>query len=127
MFNPDPAAYLPHRHPFLLLDRITELERGIRAVAQLTITSGQGFPQVLMIECLAQLSGILTISEENDGGFLAAIERADFSGAAQAGDLLTISTRMISSFGRLFLVDGEVNCCGTTLLSARMTLGVGKL
>src|SRR5208282_2429035 len=46
LFNPDPGAYLPHRFPFLLLDRILSLEPGISAVARQQVTSGASdFPQ----------------------------------------------------------------------------------
>lgn len=79
------------------------------------------------MECVAQLAGILTITEEGEGGFLAAIDRAEFSGMPQAGDLLTISATVIKSFGRLFLVEGSVSCHERCLLTAQLTLGVGRL
>lgn len=127
LFNPDPAAYLPHRYPFLHLDRIVTLEPGVRAVAVKNITALHGFPQVLMVECVAQLAGILTISEEGEGGFLAAIDRAEFSGTALAGDILTVSAIVIKSFGRLFMVEGSVVCDERALLTVQLTLGVGRL
>jgi len=79
------------------------------------------------MECIAQLAGILTIQEEGEGGFLAAIDRAEFSGAPQAGDELLVSVRVVKAFGRLFMVEGEVACAGSTLVTAHLTLGVGKL
>lgn len=127
LFNPDPATYLPHRYPFLLLDRIIELEAGLQASALLALCTGHGFPQVLLIECVAQLAGILTISEEGQGGFLAAIDRAVFAGTPQTGDVLTISARVTKSFGRLFMVEGSVSCNQHVLLTVQLTLGVGRL
>ena len=127
LFNTDPKSFLPHRYPFLFLDRIIESEPGVRAVGQLTVTSLRVFPQLMMIESLAQLAGILMITEENEGGFLASIERAEFSGSPQTGDLLTVTVDLVTSFGRLFLVEGSVCCKHQTLLSARMSLGVGGL
>jgi 3-hydroxyacyl-[acyl-carrier-protein] dehydratase len=127
LFNPDPATYLPHRYPFLLLDRIIDLEKGVHATARLSLSNGRGFPQILLIESVAQLAGILTISEEGEGGFLAAIDRAEFTGAPQAGDILTIIARVIKSFGRLFMVEGRVSCEQNTLLTVQLTLGVGRL
>lgn len=123
----DPAAYLPHRYPFLLLDRVVELETGARAVARVAVTSGRGFPQVLLVECIAQLAGILTIQEEGEGGFLAAIDRAEFFDAPRTADELSVSVRVIKAFGRLFMVEGEVMCESRTLVTAQLTLGVGKL
>lgn len=127
LFNPDPSAYLPHRYPFLLLDRIVDFEPGVRASALKNVPGLRGFPQVLLVECVAQLAGVLTISEEGEGGFLAAVDRAEFSGAPQPGDVLTISAAVVKSFGRLFMVSGNVSCDGLTLLTVQLTLGVGRL
>ena len=127
MFNPDPAAYLPHRHPFLALDTIVELETGTRAVAQTIVSADSAFPQILLVECVAQLAGILTIQEQGEGGFLAAIDRAEFSGMPGPGDQLTVSAWVIKAFGRLFMVEGEVHCDNARLLSVQLTLGVGRL
>lgn len=127
LFNPDPAAYLPHRYPFLLLDRIVDLEAGVRATALKKIPALRGFPQVLLLECVAQLAGILTITEEGEGGFLATIDRAEFSGLPQSGDVLTVTANLSKSFGRLFLVEGKVDCEDRTLLTVQLTLGVGRL
>ena len=127
LFNPDPAHYLPHRYPFLLLDRIIELEQGARAVARTCVTASRGFPRILMIECVAQLAGIVVAQEDGEGGFLASIDHAEFSAPGPAGDLLTVSARVIKSFGRLFMVDGTVVSGSDRLLSVQLTLGVGKL
>ncbi len=127
LFNSDPASYLPHRYPFLLLERILSLECGVQATALKNVT-GQGcFPQVLLVECVAQLAGIMTISEEGEGGFLAAIDGAEFFGTPQAGDVLTISATVVKSFGRLFMVKGEIVCGERALLTVQLTLGVGRL
>jgi len=127
LFNPDPASYLPHRYPFLLLDRILELEKGIQAVARTLVTTTHGFPQILLVEAVAQLSGILTVEQEGEGGFLAAIDSAEFSNEVAVGDLLTISARVVKAFGRLFLVEGAVACGDKPLLKVQLTLGVGRL
>lgn len=127
LFNPDPSAYLPHRYPFLLLDRIVSLECGVQAAAIKNVPALRGFPQLLLIECVAQLAGILTISDEGEEGFLAAIGRAEFFDLPKAGDVLTVSATVIKTFGRLFMIDGNVSCDGQILLSVQLTLGVGRL
>jgi 3-hydroxyacyl-[acyl-carrier-protein] dehydratase len=99
----------------------------VRAVALVAVSSGRGFPQVLLVECIAQLAGILTIQEEGEGGFLAAIDRAEFTGTPLPGDLLSVSVRVVKAFGRLFMVDGEVASDRRLLATARLTLGVGRL
>jgi 3-hydroxyacyl-[acyl-carrier-protein] dehydratase len=127
LFNPDPAAYLPHRHPFLLLDRVIELEKGARAVARKAVTDIRGFPQFLMIESVAQLAGIVVAQGEDEGGFIASIDHADFSAPAAVGDLLMVSAGVIKSFGRLFMIEGDVVRGEELLLTVRLTLGVGKI
>jgi 3-hydroxyacyl-[acyl-carrier-protein] dehydratase len=127
LFNPDPGAYLPHRYPFLLLDRVIELEPGVRAVALTTVSASSSFPQVLLIESVAQLAGIATIQQGAEGGFLAAIDQAEFSGMPLAGDVLAVTARVIKAFGRLFLVEGEVACGKSTLLRVQLMLGGGRL
>lgn len=110
-----------------MLDRIIELEPGVRATALKNVPALREFPQILLVECVAQLSGILTISEEGEGGFLAAIDRAEYSTLPQAGDILEVSATVIKSFGRLFMVEGSVSCGERILLKAQLTLGVGRL
>ena len=128
LFNPDPAAYLPHRYPFLMLDRLLSLEPGVDGSAVRRVTTTQGtFQQVLLVECVAQLAGIVAIREEGEGGFLASIDQADFTDSVCEGDSLLITARILKSFGRLILVSGEVACDGRMLLRAQMTLGVGRL
>ena len=127
LFNPDPAAYLPHRYPFQLLDRIIELEQGSRALAMVAVTATRVFPQILMIESVAQLAGIVVAQMEDEGGFIASIDHAVFSGPAAVGDFLTVSARVVKAFGRLFMIEGTVASGAAQLLSVQLTLGVGKL
>jgi len=127
LFNTDPGAYLPHRYPFLLLDRLLELEPGIRAAALTTVSAARAFPQVLLVESVAQLAGIATIQLDGEGGFLAAIGQAEFSRIPQIGDVLIVTARVLKSFGRLFMVEGEVSCGEDFLLKVQLTLGVGQL
>lgn len=127
LFNPDPSRYLPHRYPFLMLDQIVELQQGICAVAKMQISADGLFSQIFLVEAVAQLAGILTIQEEGEGGFLAAIDQAHFKDNATAGDVLTVSARVLKAFGRLFMVAGTVTCEDSVLLEVQLTLGVGKL
>jgi 3-hydroxyacyl-[acyl-carrier-protein] dehydratase len=127
LFNTDPGSFLPHRYPFLFLDRIVELEKGTYAVAQTLLSVTHGFSQMLLVESVAQLAGILTVQQEGEGGFLAAIDQAEFSNTACSGDILTVSARVLKAFGRLFLVEGLVSCGDILLLKVKLTLGVGQL
>jgi len=128
LFNPDPAHYLPHRYPFLMLDRVLSLEPGVSAVAERRVTSSPtGFPQIYLLECIAQLGGIASVRDEGEGGFLASIDQAEFEGEVSAGDTLTITAHVIKSFGRLVLIEGNVTREGFTLARAQLALGIGRL
>ena len=121
----DPATRLPHRNPFLLLDRVTRLEPGAAAEAELLFTHFPGFPSLLLVEAMAQLAGVVAIETEGEIGSLAAIDRAELLVPLSTGDRLTISVRIVKRFGRLILCDGEITRAGETVATALLTLGVG--
>ena len=126
LFNPDPGAYLPHRSPFLFIDRILALETGVSALArQQAAYDAPGYSRFFMVEAIAQLGGIAAAREEGGGGILAAIDRAEFHGAITSGDILTIGVRIVKSFGQLHLVEGVVSVDGRELATATLTLKVG--
>jgi 3-hydroxymyristoyl/3-hydroxydecanoyl-(acyl carrier protein) dehydratase len=80
-----------------------------------------------MIESVAQLSGIVVAQTEGERGFLASIDHAEFNGCPVVGETLTVSSRLIKAFGRLFMVEGTVNIGTKQLLNVQLTLGIGKL
>lgn len=106
---------------------MVELEPGERGVALANVSAGRAFPQVLLVEMVAQLAGIVTIQQGDEGGFLAAIDQAEFCRIPQAGDVFTVSARVIKAFGRLFMVEGDVSSGEGPLLKVRLTLGGGRL
>jgi 3-hydroxyacyl-[acyl-carrier-protein] dehydratase len=81
----------------------------------------------LLAEAIAQLGGIAAGREEGGGGILAAIDRAEFQGTVAAGDSIEITVRIVKSFGRLHLVEGEAFRDGVKLASATVTLKVGNI
>jgi len=112
----------------LFLDRVTNVTPGICATAEKIVSSApEGFPPVLLVECIAQLAGIAASHKEDEGGFLASIDHAEFYGNAVPGDTLKVTAKVLKSFGRLCLVEGCVECEGRKLLEATMTLGIGKV
>jgi 3-hydroxyacyl-[acyl-carrier-protein] dehydratase len=82
---------------------------------------------VFLIESIAQLAGIAVAREQGEGGFLAGIDHADFSGEISAGDRITINVRIVKSFGRLHLCEGEAIVDGKRVASASLTLGIGGI
>lgn len=123
---------LPHRYPFLLVDRIIELEPGKRAVGlkNLTINEPQFMghfpgrpimPGVLMIEAMAQVGACALFSlDKYKGqlGILAGIDKMRFKRQAIPGDTLIITSEVLKlkgSFGWFkseIQVDNELVCRG---------------
>ena len=94
------CAILPHRYPFLLVDKITELEPGVRCVGIKNVSADEDFvqghfpgypimPGVLLLEAMAQVAGVLTLVSRNTPGalsYFAAIENARFLQPVRPGD-----------------------------------------
>ncbi|ANA39382.1 hydroxymyristoyl-ACP dehydratase [Geobacter anodireducens] len=126
MHSPAPWDFLPHRYPFLVLDRIIAREPGQSATALMRTTAGtRGCSPLLLLEAMAQLGGIAAADDANGGGILAAVDHADFHGTVEAGNSLTVSVTVVKSFGPLHLVAGEVTADGRPAASATITLKVG--
>lgn len=129
--------HLPHRFPFLLVDRVLEREPGVRVVAEKLLTATEPYfaghfedrpvlPGVLMVEMLAQAGGFLE-AEPLHGKtiFLAQILEARFREPAFPGDRLRLDVRPDASFGGLLRIEGTVSCEGRTLCTAKLLLKRG--
>lgn len=104
---------LPHRYPFLLVDRILELEPGVRAVGIKNVTANEPqftghwpenpvMPGVLMLEAMAQVGGIFLLSEAETAGktaFFAGMDAIKFRRQVGPGDQLTITAELIRRKG----------------------------
>ncbi|GLX70159.1 3-hydroxyacyl-ACP dehydratase FabZ [Paenibacillus glycanilyticus] len=119
---------IPHRPPFLLVDRITEVEPGVRAVGIKNVTMNEphfvghfpGYPVmpgVLIVEALAQVGSVaMLMVEANRGklGFFAGIDGFRFRGQVKPGDTLKLEveiTRLKGPIGKgkaTASVDGQV-------------------
>lgn len=104
-------AILPHRYPFLLIDRVVEIERRKRIVAVKSVTINEQFfqghfpgypimPGVLIVEAMAQAGGALLLTEVEDrhGKLIVftGIERARFRRPVLPGDQLRIEVEMLA-------------------------------
>lgn len=106
---------LPHRYPFLLVDRILELEPGVRAVAIKNVTANEPqftghwpgnpvMPGVLMLEAMAQVGGIFLMSEVEAKGktaFFAGMDNIKFRRPVVPGDQLIITAELIRRKGAI--------------------------
>ena len=95
---------LPHRYPFLLVDRITHLEPGVRAVGRKCVSGNEAFfqghfpqkpvmPGVLIIEAMAQVGAVILLCKEENKGRIAlfgGIKKARFKRQVVPGDVLEL-------------------------------------
>ncbi len=128
----DIRAQLPHRPPFLMVDRILERELGVRVVAEKLVSFGdpllQGHfpghplvPGVMLVEMLAQAAAFLEAEPLMDRPiFLAQIVDARFKASAFPGDRLELNVRPEAEFGKLRRVEGTVTCEGRVLCQAKL-------
>ena len=128
---------LPHRYPFLLVDRVTEFERSSRIVCHKNVSINEPFfqghfpghpvmPGVLVLEALAQAGGLLIqMSKQEDSGgkvfYLVKIDNAKFSNMVVPGDRLDLcvslkrTIRNMALFDSIARVDGEQVACAEIL------------
>lgn len=131
---------IPHRHPFLLIDGIEELEPGKRAVGYKCITYNEPqfaghFPQepvmpgVLMIEALAQVGAVAILSlEENKGktAYFAAINQAKFKQKVVPGDRIRLECEIIKQKGSIGVGKAvATNQDGKAAVMAELTFAIG--
>ncbi len=114
-------ALIPHRYPFLLVDRVTSVEPGLKATGYKNMTANEQFfeghfpfkpimPGVLMVEALAQLACItLLMKEEYKGslGVFTGIDGFKFRAMVEPGDRLDMEVELLKMKGPL----GKVRAC----------------
>ncbi|KAF3434975.1 hypothetical protein FNV43_RR22062 [Rhamnella rubrinervis] len=131
---------LPHRFPFLLVDRVIEYDPGVSAVAIKNVTINDNFfpghfperpimPGVLMIEAMAQVGGIVMLQPDVGGSrenfFFAGIDKVRFRKPVIAGDTLVMRMTLVKLQKRFGIakmegkayVGGEVVCEGEFLMA----------
>lgn len=132
--------YLPQRYPFLMVDRVLEVEKGKRIVGYKNLTMNEEFfqghfpgkplmPGVMMVEAMAQIAGVLGFVTHDkrpaDGHFyvFAGADNIRFKRMVIPGDRLTLeavatgSRRHIHKFSCRALVDGELAASADILIA----------
>jgi 3-hydroxyacyl-[acyl-carrier-protein] dehydratase len=131
---------IPHRYPFLLVDRILEVEDGVRAIGIKNVSANEEFfnghfpdypvmPGVLIVEALAQVGAVAMLKKEENRGrlaFFAGIDNCRFKKQVKPGDQLRLEVEIIRLRGPIgkgkavATVDGEVAC------EAEITFALGE-
>lgn len=129
---------LPHRHPFLLIDTIEEVEPGVRAVGRKNVTFNEPYfaghfpgnpvmPGVLILEALAQTGAVAILSlPENRGktAYFAGIDKAKFKHMVRPGDILELETTIIRSKGPIGVGEAIATVNGKLAAKAELTFAV---
>jgi 3-hydroxyacyl-[acyl-carrier-protein] dehydratase len=128
---------IPHRYPFLLVDKVIELDAPNRGVGIKNVTANEPFfqghfpefpimPGVLIVEALAQLGGVILMSSgQFDGqlGLFAGIDNIRFKRQVKPGDTLRLEMtigqvrRSICTASAVATVDGELACKGDLMFA----------
>ena len=130
---------IPHRYPFLLIDRIDEIEEGISAKGIKNVTANEYFfqghfpdehvmPGVLIIEALAQVGAVAILSLPQNKGktaYFGGIKKARFKRKVIPGDTLTLETRIVKSKGSIGFGEAVAKVGDEVAVEAELTFAIG--
>jgi 3-hydroxyacyl-[acyl-carrier-protein] dehydratase len=131
---------LPHRYPFLLLDRVLELEEGKRIVALKNVSSNEPFfqghfpgnpimPGVLVVEAMAQAGAVLLLHTRPESRgrivYFAGIDKAKFRRPVVPGDPLRLEVEVLKLRTRTCLMRGEAHVGETMVAEAEIFSSLG--
>lgn len=133
--------YLPHRYPFLLVDRITDMQSGASASGLKNVTINEAFfqghfpgqpimPGVLIVEAMAQVAGILAFSSgiegEGNSVYFMSIEKAKFRRPVVPGDQIILEIKVLQQRGKVWKFSGTASVDGKIASEAQFTAMVTK-
>ena len=131
---PEIQSILPHRYPFLLIDRVTEVEPGVMARGIKNVTINEPFfqghfpghpimPGVLIIEAMAQIGGILAFKSdkmEDKLVYFMGIDKARFRKPVIPGDTLVFTLQVTKHRGPIWAFKGEAEVEGKVVCNAEL-------
>ena len=132
---------LPHRFPFLLVDRIIELEVDKRIVGIKNVTQNERYlshtanglavlPPTILTEAVAQVGAILVLAKPENRQrlpFFAGIERVRYRHPVHPGDAVVIEANVVRLRSRMGLLNGVGRVNGRSVIDGTMTFALGDL
>jgi len=136
--------YLPHRYPFLLIDRVLSYEVGKEITALKNVTINEPFfgghfphhpvmPGVLIVEAMAQATAILTFKTTNTKPndkliyYFVGIDGTRFKKPVMAGDQLVINVKLLRAIRGMWKLAGTVTVDGQVVTEAELLCTVREL
>jgi len=130
---------IPHRHPFLLVDKIEELVPGVKAVGYKCVTYNEPYfaghfpqepvmPGVLQIEACAQVGAVAILSMEANKGktaYFGGINSARFRQKVVPGDTLKLECEIVKQKGPLGIGKATASVDGKVVMNAELTFMIG--
>jgi 3-hydroxyacyl-[acyl-carrier-protein] dehydratase len=131
---------LPHRYPFLLVDRITELEPDKRIVGVKNVSMNERYlsrapgrpptlPPTILTECVAQVGAILILSKPENREkliFFMGIERVRYRRSVHPGDVVEIEAKVKRLRSRMGQLHGCARVNGAVVVDGMMTFALGS-
>ena len=131
---------IPHRYPFLLIDKIESLESGKSAVGYKNVTMNEYFfqghfpqepvmPGVLIVEALAQVGAVAILSEEKNKGkiaYFAGINNLKFRQKVVPGDVLRLEVEIIKVKGPIGIGKAIATVDGKKAVEGELTFAIGS-
>jgi 3-hydroxyacyl-[acyl-carrier-protein] dehydratase len=130
---------LPHRSPFLFIDRVTELELDKRIVGIKNVSRNERYlwrsadgssvlPPTILTEAVAQLGAILILAKPDNRQrvpFFAGIERVRYRRPVRPGDIVVIEANVVRLRSRMGMLKGVARVDGRSVLDGTMTFALG--
>lgn len=126
--------FLPHRYPFLMVDKIIELEPNAKAVGIKNVTINESFfqghfpgnpimPGVLIVEAMAQVAGVLAFNSgiQGEAVYFMSIEKAKFRKPVVPGDQLRMEIKVLQQRGNVWKFSGDAIVEGKVASEAEFT------
>jgi 3-hydroxyacyl-[acyl-carrier-protein] dehydratase len=125
---------LPHRYPFLLVDRIADLQPGVSAIGVKNVTINEPFfqghfpgqpimPGVLIIEAMAQVAGVMAFRSGVEGKavYFMSIDNAKFRRPVVPGDQVIMDIKVLKQRGNVWRFSGTATVEGKLVSEAEFT------